>query len=87
MIGWFVRGAMNLARTIKYAVEARWARIVLLERLLPLTVLRATESSIDHRIIGVVIVVSTFVSVALGLAVAISGFRGARFACIVAATG
>ena len=87
MIGWFVRGAMNLARTIKYAVQARWVQIVLFERLLPLTGLRATESGIECRIISVVIVVSTHVSVASGLVIAISGFRGAGVACIVFATG
>ena len=78
---------MNLARTIKYAVQARWARIVLFERLLPPTRLRATESGIDHHIIGVVIIVSTLVSVVLGLVIAISKFRGAGVACIVFATG
>ena len=87
MIGWFIWGAMNLARMIKYAVQARRARIVLFERLLPLTGLRATESGIDHRILGVVTVVSTLVSVASGLVVAISGFRGVGIACIVFATG
>ena len=78
---------MNMAWMIKYAVQAGWARIVLLERLLPLTGLRATESGIDHRIIGVVIVVSTLVSVVSGNVVAISGFMGAGVACIVFATG
>ena len=64
---------MNLARTIKYAVQAGWARIVPSERLLPLTGLRAIESGIDRRILGVVIVVSTLVSVAMWSAVAIVG--------------
>ena len=41
----------------------------------------------DHHVIGIVTVVSTLVHVASGLAVAISGFGGARFACSVAATG
>ena len=45
---------MNLARMIKYAVQARWAQIFLFERLLPLTGLRTTESGIDRRILGVV---------------------------------
>ena len=78
---------MNLARTIKYVIQARWARNVLFERLLPLIGLRATESGIDRRILGVVIVVSTLVSVASGLVVAIFSFRGAGVACIVFATG
>ena len=71
MIGWFVWGAMNLARTIKYAVQARWARIVLFERLLPLTGLRATESGIDPRILVVVIFLLTLVSVASRRVIAI----------------
>ena len=87
MIGWFVWGAMNLARTIKYVVLARWTRIILFERLFPLTRLRATESDIDRHILGVVIVISTFVHVASRLVVAIFGFRGAGVACIVFAMG
>ena len=87
MIGWFVWGAMDLARTIKYAVQARWARIVLFEQLLPLTRLRATESGINRRILSVVIVISTLVPVASRLVVAIFSFRGAGVACIVFATG
>ena len=41
-----VGGAVNLAWTIKYAVQAGWARIVLSEHLLPLTGHRATESGV-----------------------------------------
>ena len=87
MIGWFVWGAMNLAWTIEYAVQARWARIVLFERLLPLTRLGATESGIDRRILGVVTVVLMLVSVASRLVFVIFNFRGAGVACIVFATG
>ena len=87
MIGWFVWAAMNLARMIKYALQARWARIVLFERLLPLTELIATESGIDRRILSVVIVVSTLVSVASRLVFVIFNFRGAGVACIVFAMG
>ena len=54
--------------------------------LLPLTGLRATESGVDRHVFGVVTVASTLVSVPSGLAVAISGFRGAGFACIIIAT-
>ena len=87
MIGWFIRSAVDLTWTIEYAVQAGRARIVSFIWLLPLTGIRATESGVDRRVLGVVTVVSTLVSVALGLAVAISGFRSARFACIVIATG
>ena len=78
---------MDLTWTIEYAVQAGWARIVSFKWLLPLAGLGATKSGVDHRVIGIVTIVSTLVSVASGLAVAISGFRGARFACIIIATG
>ena len=55
------------------------ARTISLIWLLPLTGLRATESGIDRRVLDVVTVVPTLVSVASGLAVAISGFRIAGF--------
>ena len=87
LIGWFIRGAMDLTWAIEYVVQARRALIISFIWLLPLTGLRATESDVDHRVLGAVTVVSTLVSVASGLAVAISGFRSARFACIVIATG
>ena len=87
MIGWFVWGAMDLAWTIEYVVQAGWARIVSFIWILSLAELGATESGVDRRVIGIFIIASTLVSVASGLAVAISGFRGARFACIIIATG
>ena len=87
MVGRFVWGAMYLARTIEYAVQAGWSLIVPFVWLLPLTRCGATEFGVDCRVIRIVTIVSTLVSVASGLAVAISGFRGARFACIIIATG
>ena len=78
---------MDLAWTIEYAVQAGWAQIVSFIWLLPLAGFGTTESGIDHRVIGIVTVASMLVSVASGFAIAISGFRSARFACIVAATG
>ena len=78
MIGWFVWGAVDLARTIKYAVQAGWSLIVSFIWLLPLTGLGATKSGIDCHVIGVVTIASAFVSTASGLAVTVSGFRGAR---------
>ena len=78
---------MDLTWTIEYAVQAGRARIVSFIWLLPLTGLRSTESGIDRRVLGVVTVASMLVSVASGLAVAVSGFRSARFACIVITTG
>ena len=55
--------------------------------LLPFIGLRATESGVDRRVLAVVTVASTLVSVASGLALAISGFRTARFACVVIGMG
>ena len=78
---------MDLARSIEYAVQTGRARIISLEWLLPLTGLRATESGVDCRVFGVVTVVSTLMSIASGLAIAVSGFRSVRFTCIVVATG
>ena len=79
MIGWCSWGAMNLAWTIEYTVQDGRALIIPFIWLLPLTGLGATEFSVDCRVFGVVTIVSTLVSTASGLAVAISGFRGARF--------
>ena len=78
---------MDLTWTIEYAVQAGRARIVSFIWLLPLTGLRATESGVDRCVLGVVAVASTLVSVASGLAIAISGFRSARFACIIIIMG
>ena len=73
MIGWFVWGAMDLARTVEYAVQAGRSFIVSFVGLLLLAGLGATESGLDRRVFGIVTVVLTLVSVAPGLAVAISG--------------
>ena len=58
-----------------------------MERLLTLTGLRAPESGIDYRVLGVITVASTVVSVASRLVFASFSFRGAGVACIVFATG
>ena len=78
---------MDLTWTIEYAVQAGRARNVSFIWLLQMTGLSATESGVDCRVLGVVTIVSTLVSIVSGLAVAISGFRSFRFACIVIATG
>ena len=78
---------MDWAWTIEYAVQAGRARIVSFIWLLPLTGLRTTESGVDRHLLDVVTVASTLVSIASGLAIAISGFRSARFGCIVIAMG
>ena len=87
MIGWFVRGAMDLAWTVKYVVQDGWSLIVSFIWLLPLARLGATESGVDRGVIGIVTVASTLVPVASGLAAAVFDFGGACFACRVFATG
>ena len=77
---------MDLAWSIDYPVQTGRARIVPFKWLIPLTGLRATESGVDRRVFGTITVVSTLMSIALGLDVAISGFRSARFTCIVVAS-
>ena len=87
MVGWFVWGAMDLAWTTEYTVQAGWAQIVSFIWLLLLVKLGATEFGVDRCVIGIVTIASMLVPIASGLAVAVSGFRSARFACIVIATG
>ena len=78
---------MNLTRAVEYAVQTGQARIVSFERLFPLTGFRATEPGIDCRVFGVIAIVAALVSVAMWLAVAVSGLRCATVACCVVATG
>ena len=63
---------MDLTWTIECAVQTGRARIVSLKWLFPLTGLGATETGIDDRVFGIIAIISTLVSVASGLAVAIS---------------
>ena len=84
MIGLFVWGAMYLARTIEYAVQAGWSLIVPFVGLLPLAGLGASESGVGRGVIGVVAIASAFVSIAPELASAILGLGGACLAgCVV----
>ena len=64
VVGWLVRGAMNLARALQYTVQTGRSLIVTLEWLLPLTGFGSAESGIDRRILSVVAVVPSLVSVA-----------------------
>ena len=79
MIGWFIRGAVDLTWTIEYAVQAGRALIIPFIWLLLLTGLGAIESSADRRVISIVTIVLTLMPVASGLAVAIPGLRSAGF--------
>ena len=71
MIGWFIGGAMNLSRAVEYAVQTGRSRIVSFERLLLLTRFGVAESGIDCRILSIVTIVSTLVSVTLWLSVTV----------------
>ena len=87
MIGWFVWGAVDLARTIEYAVQAGWSSAVPFIGLLSLAGLGATESGVNCSVIGVIAIASAFVSVASELAGAIFGLRGACFVgCVCTAS-
>ena len=71
---------MNLTWTVEYAVQTGRARIVSFEWFLPLTGLRAAESSVDSHDFGAIAVVSTLVFAASGLVVVISWFGSPRLA-------
>ena len=87
MIGWFVCGAMDLARTVEYAVQAGRSFVISFVGFLPLAGLGARESGVDRIVIGVVAIASAFVSIAPELASAILGLGGACFAGCVVTTG
>ena len=87
MIGLLVRGAVYLARTVEYAVQAGRSFIIPFVGLLPLAGLGATESGVDRGVIGVVAIASAFVSIAPELASAILGLGGACLASCVVTTG
>ena len=63
VIGRFIRGAVNLARAVEYAVQTGRSRIVSFERLLPLTGFGVVESGIDYRILRILAIISTLVSI------------------------
>ena len=46
VVGWLVRGAMNLARALQYTVKTGRSLIVSFERLLPQTGLGSAESGV-----------------------------------------
>ena len=87
MVGWFVWGAMVLARTVEYAVYAGWSLIVSFIRPFPLTGLGAAESGIDCGVIGIIHIASAFVSVMSELAVAVFDLGGSCLIGYVFTTG
>ena len=72
VIGWFIRGAVYLGRAVEYAVQTGRARVASFEWLLPLTGFRATESGIDCRILRIVAIILTLVSVVSWLSVTVT---------------
>lgn len=87
MVVRFVWGAMNLARTIKYAVQAGLFSVAPFIGLLSLAGLGATESDMNCCVVGVIAVASAFVSIALELAGAVLGLGGACFVGHIVTTG
>ena len=87
MIGWFVWGAMYLARAIEYEVLDGWSLIVSFVRFLPLARLGAAESGVDCSVVGIITIASAFVSVTSELAVVVLNLGGACLAsCVFAAS-
>ena len=64
VIGWFVGGAMNLARAVEYSVQIGRTRSSSFEWLFPLTGFRAFEFGIDCRILGIAAVNAALMFVA-----------------------
>ena len=84
MISLLILGAVYLARTVEYAVQAGRSFIVPFVGLLLLAGLGAAESGVNYGVIGVVAIASAFVSIAPKLASAILGLGGACLAgCVV----
>ena len=78
VVGWLVRGAMNLARALQYTVQTGRSLIVSFERLLPLTGLGSAESGVYCRVFSVVAVVSSLMSVVSWLAIIVADIQSAR---------
>ena len=87
MIGWFVWGAMYLARMIEYAIQAGWSLTVPFICLFPLTGLGAAEYSVNCSVIGIITIASVLVSITSELPVPVFGLGGARLTgCVFAAS-
>ena len=86
MISWFVRGAMYLAWTIEYAVQAGWSLTVPFVRIFPLTRLGAAESGVNCSVVGIITVASALVPVTSELVVVVFDLGGARLTRCVFAT-
>ena len=72
VVGWLVRGAMNLARALQYAVQTGRSLIISFERLLSLVGLGATESGVDRRVFSAVAVALSLMPVTPWLSVTVT---------------
>ena len=86
VIGWLIRGAMDLTRAVEYAVQTGRARSTSFEWLFPLTGFRASESGINCRILCIVAVNAVLVFVAMRPAIVVLGIRIARALVYIIAT-
>ena len=77
---------MYLAQAIDYAVQVGRALGISFEWLLPLTGFRASESGIDCRILGIVVINAVLVLVATRPAIVVLGIRVSRALVYVIAT-
>ena len=87
MVSRLVRGAVNLARSVEYSVQARRTVFISFEWPLPLTGLGATESGVDRLVFGIFSVAPTLVFIVSEPAISVPCFGSAWIASTVAATG
>ena len=83
MIGWPIEVTVNLTRSVQYPVRGGWSILVCLWWLLQLTGLRIVKSGV-HRCVACI--TATVVFGSSWLTVAVSNFRSARVAGVVAFT-
>ena len=78
MIGLLIRGVVNLARTVEYAVQAGRSFVVSFKWIFPLTGSKAPESGVYRCIVWAIFIISTFVFIASWFSIAIPDFGCAR---------
>ena len=86
VVGWLVRGAMNLARALHYAVQVGRFLIISFEWLFPLIGFIASESGINCRILNIVTVNAALLLVATRPATTVPGIRITRVLGHIVAT-
>ena len=78
MVGWFVWGAMNLARAVEYSVQTGRALSISIKWLFPLTGFVASESGINCRILVAVAVNAALLFVPMRPVTFVLGIRITR---------